>query len=124
MAVVEALAVREKPFFTRDQIINATDIQRRWKSEIEDKLGALPYLVLLTGKTPKVVIIDYQKFEALWQKIEALTEDLLEMEALNRVFSARLAGERTIPLREVMEKAGITQEEIDSMPDVDLDPHE
>lgn len=124
MAVAEAKTLRKKPSFTRDQIVNTTDIQRRWKSEIEDKLNELPYLVLLAGKNPRVVIMDYDKFEALWQKTEVLTEELLVLEAMNRVFSARLSSEKPIPLREAMERLGITQEEIDNMPDVELEPHE
>ena len=118
MAVVEALAVREKPFFTRPDNKH-TDIQRRWKSN-RRQTGRSPYLVLLTGKTPKVS--SRLPVRALWQKIEALTEDLIEMEALNRVFSARLAGEEPY-LWGGHGKGGITRRNRQHA-DVDLDPHE
>lgn len=119
---VEALSVSEKPSFTVDQMVDATDIQRHWKASVEGKLVNEPYLVLLSGKNPKVVIMDYDKFAALWEKVNNLSESLLEMEALNRVLSARLSGERLIPFKEVMAEAGITKQDLDKMPDVKLDP--
>jgi len=116
-----AVSVGEKPSFTADQIVNATDIQRRWKAEIEGKLSDLPYLVLMAGKAPRVVIMEYDKFENLWQKLEALGKDLLEMEAMNRVLAASISGKKLSSLKEVMAKVGITQEELDKLPDVKLE---
>lgn len=54
-----------------------------------------------------------------------LTERHLDKEYLAlsflRMVSAALAGERLIPLSEVMERAEITQEQLDHMPDVEID---
>lgn len=119
---VGALSMNNKPLFTADQIVNATDIQRQWKSGIENRLTDQPYLVLLSGKTPRAVIIDYSKFAAMWQKMYDLSESLIEMEALNRVLSARLSGEQLTSLKDVLAEAGITKEDLDRMPDVKLDP--
>jgi hypothetical protein len=119
---MEALSVTGKPSFTADQIVDATDIQRRWKASVEEKLASEPYLVLLSGKKARAVIMEYDKFSALWEKANTLSESLLEMEALNRVLSARLSGERLIPFKEVMAEAGITKQDLDKMPDVKLDP--
>lgn len=118
---VEVLAVNEKPSFTADQIISATDVQRRWKSQVEDKLTDLPYLVLLSGKSPRVVIMDYDKFEALWRKVESLSEDLLGLESLNRLLSAKLSGKKLTSMKELMAKAGITAEDLERLPDVELE---
>lgn len=54
-----------------------------------------------------------------------LTERHLDKEylalSIQRVVSTALGGKRLIPLSEIMEKAGITQEQLDGMPDVEID---
>jgi hypothetical protein len=52
---------------------------------------------------------------------ERLLDEALWMESFARLLRAAVRGERLIPLREVMEKAGITQEMLDQMPDVEVD---
>lgn len=116
-----ALSVTEKPSFTADQIVNATDVQRKWKSEVEEKLLEFPYLVLMNGKTPRVVIMEYDKFESMYQKLDALEEDLLEMESINRLLAAKLSGEKLSTFEEVLAEIGMTKEDLDKLPDVELE---
>lgn len=52
---------------------------------------------------------------------ERLLDEALWMESFARLLRAAVRGERLTPLREVVEEAGITQEMLDEIPDVDLD---
>jgi hypothetical protein len=54
-----------------------------------------------------------------------LTERHLDKEylalSIQRVVSTALSGKRLTPLSEIMEEAGITQEQLDGLPDVEID---
>ncbi|MCL6559838.1 MAG: hypothetical protein K6U74_13790 [Firmicutes bacterium] len=76
-----------KPAFTRDQIINAADLQRKWRTVVESKLGQMPFLLLFSGTEPKATVLSYDKFEELWRKAEEAPELSLQLELATRVLS-------------------------------------
>ncbi|NPV81549.1 MAG: hypothetical protein HPY52_15020 [Firmicutes bacterium] len=111
-----------KPTFTKEQIIGSSEVQRKWRSQVESKLRHQPYLVMFSGSKPKATIMDYEKFEALWQKAQESSELLLELESLRRVMSAAdPTNAKLLSLKEVMAKANITEADLEESPDVELE---
>jgi hypothetical protein len=51
-----------------------------------------------------------------------LEDRLIELEATERVLRARASGKPLTTLKELAVKAGITQEDLENTPDVDLIP--
>lgn len=122
MAVEEAtMASERKPSFTRNQIINATDIQRKWRSIVETKLAHEPFLLQFSGAEPKVALLSYDRFEKLWQSAGDAAELALKVELLQRLFSLSVTKAPLVSLADVIARAGITPEDLEAIPDVDLE---
>lgn len=110
-----------KPPFTRDQIVTSSDLQRRWRKSIEAKLCESPYLVVFSGSEPKGAVLSYEKFEELWQRAEESAELRLKLEVLARAWCASESKAPLSSLASVMERLGITKEELEAAPDVDIE---
>lgn len=94
------------PTFAADQVVHTSDVQRRWKAAVESKLSDKDFLVMYSGKTPRAAILEYSKFVALWRKACEMEEQLLEVEATDRILRARASGKPLATLKELAEKAG------------------
>jgi len=112
----------KRPSFTDEQIINVTDVQRNWKTEVVPKLGVLPYLVVLRRQKPKVAIMDYKAFVDLWQRAQEFSELQLKMEVLLRYVEQENSGRKLTTLRELLSKANISLEDLEAMLDVEIEP--
>lgn len=110
-----------KPPFTRDQIVAATDVVRQWRLKIEPKLQSFPYILVFSGTDPRTTIMPYEKFEAMWQAAEQVAELELESEVLSRALHTALSGSPLISLGETVQKAGISWEDLEAAPDVELE---
>jgi hypothetical protein len=51
----------DKPSFTRDQIVSSSDVQRRWRTAIEDKCQTYPFVVAFSGAQPQSVLLSYDE---------------------------------------------------------------
>jgi hypothetical protein len=111
-----------KLMFADDQVVHATEVQRNWKKIVESRLPMVDFLVMYSGKAPKAVILEYDKFVALWRKAQELADRWIELEATQRVLRAGASGKPLTTLKELAGKAGITQEELENTPDVELIP--
>ncbi len=107
-----------RPVFSDDQIVHASDIQRRWKQTLESKLPVVDFLVMYSGSKPKAAILDYEKFVALWQMAMSVADEMVEIEATRRVIEA--SGRTLTSLDELIRKAGISREELKETPDVEF----
>lgn len=111
----------DQPSFTRAQIVKVTDVQRKWKTAIEGKLAEQPFLVMFSGAEPKTAMLSYEKFEELWRMAQKASELELQLELLRRTLAVEQDRRELSSLSSVMEKAGITIEELEAAPDVDLE---
>jgi len=110
------------PTFSADQVVHATDMVRHWKDSVEPRLSEKEFLVMFSHRTPKVVLLDFKKFTALWRKAQELEDKLLEIEATERILRAHASGKPLTSLKELAEMAGFTQEDLENLPDVELIP--
>ncbi len=68
-ALTGAVAVHgDKPSFIRDQIVSSSDVQRRWRTAIEDKFRTYPFVVVFSGAQPQSVVLSYDEFDRLWER--------------------------------------------------------
>lgn len=116
-----AQAMKDKPLFSSDQIVNVTDLQRKWRKTVEPKLKTMPFLMLFSGSEPKAAILDYEEFERFWKKANEASELRLELELLYRILENEKTGEPLVPLVEVVSKTNITAEDLEAAPDVELE---
>lgn len=114
-------AVAEKPMFSSGQIINASDVQRKWKERIVPKLDEYPFLMMLSGSEPKAAIMSYEHFEELWEKSQEAAELRLQLELLTRMFTQRSSKRDLVPLAELVAESGILPEELVGDIDVESD---
>lgn len=115
------MADERKPAFTCDQIINATDIQRKWRTVVEPKLNQMPFLLMFSGTEPKTAVLSYDKFEELWGKAKEAPELSLQLELYTRVLSMIINKESLVSFADAAAKTGITAEELEATPDVELE---
>lgn len=115
------LIMNKKPLFSSDQIINMSDLQRKWRSAVEPKLNQFPFLMMLSGSEPRATILSYEKFEELWQKVNEASELELKMELLCRIIENEKENKTTIPFADVVAKTDITAEDLEGAPDVQLE---
>lgn len=113
---------RTKPTFTADQVVHSSEVQRHWKDAVESKLPEVPFLIMYSGRSPKAAILDYEKFADMWRTVRELEEELMEIRATERILRARASGKPLTTLKELAEKAGFTQEDLENLPDVELIP--
>jgi len=112
---------RHKPAFTRDQIISFTDLQRKWRTVVEPRLDEKQFLLVFSGSEPRTAILPYDNFEQLWQKAEESVELALQLELVTRLLSRALSKDALPSLSDVVLKAGITADELEAAPDVELE---
>ncbi|MBO8129156.1 MAG: hypothetical protein H0Z39_08165 [Peptococcaceae bacterium] len=113
--------MKNKPLFSSEQIINISDLQRKWRSVVEPKLNKLPFLMMFSGSELKATILSYDKFEELWEKVNEAAELQLKMELLYRIFEKEKSGKAPVSLADVVLKTDITAEELEAAPDVELE---
>lgn len=99
--------------------MSATDVVRNWRSTVEPKLHAFPYVLVFSGSQPRTTILPYERFEALWERAEKAAELELELEVLARTLHVALSGESLVPLSDVLKQLRI--EPGDLMGDVDIE---
>jgi len=114
-------AMKGKPLFSSDQIVNISDLQRKWRSVVEPKLHEMPFLMMFSGSEPRATILSYDNFKKLWEKVTEAAELELKLELLCRILENEKGGQALVPLAEVIKKAGITAEDLEAAPDVDLE---
>ncbi|MCL4516727.1 MAG: hypothetical protein M1379_14240 [Firmicutes bacterium] len=110
-----------KPSFTRDQVVNTADVQRKWRSVIQPKVDKMPFVLVFSGSEPKTAVISYKKFEELWQKAAEASELELQHELLNRLLLSKQDSSDLTSLKDLAAKAGLTVEDLEASPDVDLE---
>jgi hypothetical protein len=113
--------IMKKPLFSSDQIVNVSDVQRRWKSVVEPKLENDPFVMMFSGSEPKATILSYDNFEELWQKVNEATELQLKLELAYRIIEQNVTKSPLLSLEEVVSQAGITLEDLEETPDVEID---
>jgi len=113
---------KKRPSFTDEQIVNATDVQRNWKEVVEPRLSEVPYLIMLSRYKPKAAILDYPVFVDLWQRSMEYDEMKLKMEVLLRYAETQKSGRKSTTLQEWLAEENITMEDLEEMPDVDIEP--
>jgi len=113
--------MNDKPLFSSDQIVNISDLQRKWRTVVEPKLHEMPFLMMFSGSEPRATILSYDRFQQLWQKVAAAAELELKLELLCRILENEKDGQAAVPLAEVIKKAGITAADLEAAPDVDLE---
>lgn len=118
--VVDRVSTR-KPPFTRDQIVAASDVVRHWRAKVEPKLQQHAYVLVFSGADPRTAVMPYDKFEGLWQRAEEAAELEVKVEVLSRLLQTALSGESLTSLAEVVERAGITPEEMAEVGDVEIE---
>lgn len=111
----------EKPLFSSNQIISVSDVQRKWRSVVEPKLDELPFLMMFSGSEPKATILSYKNFEELWQKVHEASELQIKLELLSRAIEMEKNEKPLVSLAEVVAKTGITAQDLEEAPDVELD---
>ncbi len=116
-----ALSIENKPSFTSEQIVNASDIQRRWRKIVEPKLEEYPYVLMFSGSEPKATFLTFDKFEELWDKAKEAEELKLKIELLYRMLSNSTGEKPTISLREVISKSDISEKDLMEAPDVEIE---
>lgn len=121
MPAVVPMTGQPKPPFTRDQIVSASDVVRNWRAKVEPRLREHPYVLVLSGADPKVAIMPYDAFEALWQRAERAGELALRVEVLERALHAASSGQPLVPLAELMAKVGLSAEDVGDPDDVDIE---
>ncbi len=110
-----------KPSFTRDQIVSSSDVQRRWRTAIEDKFQTYPFVVVFSGAQPQSVVLSYNEFERLWERAARADELEVKVETLSRLFAHASSKSAAIALPEMVAEIGISLSELEAEPDVDLD---
>ena len=111
---------KRRPLFTDNQIVHASDIQRSWRQACESRLDEEDFLVMHSGNKPRAAILEYEKFVLLWSLATAVIESQIVEEADRRLIAA--SGKTLTSLEELMAKSGITEQELESAPDVELIP--
>ena len=115
------LSLENKLLFTTEQIVNASDIQRRWRKIVEPKLEEYPYVLMFSGSEPRTAFLTFGKFEELWDKAKEAEELKLKIELLYRMLSNSTGEKPTISLREVISKSDITEKDLMEEPDVEIE---
>ena len=92
----------KRPSFTDEQIVNASEVQRNWKTKVVPKLGIFPYLVVFHRQKPKVAIMDYKAFVDLWQRAQQFAGLQLKMEVLLRYIEQENSGRKLTTLGELL----------------------
>jgi len=76
---------------------------------------------VFSGAEPRTALMSYENFEVLWQRADEASELQLQVELLSRILHTALSGQPLIPLAEVVERAGITPEELEMAGDVEIE---
>jgi PHD/YefM family antitoxin component YafN of YafNO toxin-antitoxin module len=75
-------SILKKPVFTKDQMVNSTDVARRF-SEVKLKAKKAPLGIFDRGGL-SAVLMDYEQYEEMFLKIQELEEKLLEATVIQR----------------------------------------
>ena len=110
-----------KPSFTKDQIVSSSDVQRRWRTAIENKFRTYPFVVVFSGTQPQSVVLSYDEFEALWEQAARADELEVKAETLSRLLAHASSSSAAITLPEMVAEMGISPAELEAEPDVDLE---
>lgn len=110
-----------KPAFNRDQIVSAEQVQKQWRATVQPKLDEFPYLVMFSGPAPSTALMDFTRFESLWQQAVSAAEREFEVEVLSRMLHMVLHNEPLVSLADAAAKLGITASDLEAAPDVDLE---
>lgn len=111
----------EKPHFSKDQIINASDMQRKWKDKVVPKMKEHPFLMMFSGTEPKATVMSYEQFEELWERSHEASELRLELEIMARLVTQLTAKRSLVTYAELVAEAGILPEELEGDADVELE---
>lgn len=110
------MSAENKPMFNMNQIITKGDLQQKWGS-IETKLKELPYLVVFSDNIPKAVLLDYQKFEEIWNCLQELSGLKFQLELMSCIIN-NIAGDKPkIALAKIISKTDISLDN----PDIQLE---
>lgn len=113
--------IMKKPLFSSDQIVNVSEVQRKWKSVVEPKLKKEPFVMMFSGSEPKATILSYDNFEELWQNVNEATELRLKLELAYRIIEQEAIKSPLLSLEDVVSQANITLEDLEEAPDVEID---
>lgn len=91
-----------KPVFTKDQMVNSTDVARRF-SEVKMKAKKAPLDIFDRGGL-SAVLVDYEQNDIMFLKIQELEEKLLEATVLKRSERLKENPSSAIPWRSIERK--------------------
>lgn len=111
----------KKPLFSSDQIVNISQVQRKWRKVVEPKLEQLPFLMMYSGSEPKATILSHEKFEKLWQRLDQSAELQLKLELAYRLIEREMSEEPLLSLKNLVSQTDITLEDLEEAPDVEID---
>ncbi len=89
----------DKPVFTKDQMISATDVTRKFKAARE-KAKKAP-LGILDRSGLSAVLMDYEQYEQMYTRIQELEEKIIEIQVLQRAQELKDNPATAIPWRSV-----------------------
>lgn len=99
------VAALDKPVFTKDQMISATEVARKF-SEARKRAKKAP-LGIIDRSGLSSVLMDYDQYEKMFVYIQELEEKLLEAEVLKRSKELEADPSSAVPWRKVRRTPGL-----------------
>jgi PHD/YefM family antitoxin component YafN of YafNO toxin-antitoxin module len=91
--------VMDKPVFSRDQMISATEISRNFK-EVRQKAKNAP-LAILERNGLSSVLINYDQYERIYEYVQQLEDEIVKLKALKGAAELEKDPSCGIPWRSV-----------------------
>ena len=99
-----------------DSLVSISQFNKGYTSRIFDKLKEKKQMVVLKNNEPAAILLSPEEYARL---AEAEEDYLLLCEALRRMEQSKY--EPMLSMEEVMKELGVTQEELDALPDSEME---
>lgn len=99
-----------------DSLVSISQFNKGYASRIFDKLKEKKQMVVLKNNEPAAILLSPEEYARL---AEAEEDYLLLREAVRRMEQSK--NEPVFSMEEVMKELGITQEELDALPDPEIE---
>lgn len=99
-----------------DSLVSISQFNKGYASRIFDKLKEKKQMVVLKNNEPAAILLSPEEYARL---AEAEEDYLLLCEALRRMEQSKY--EPMLSMEEVMKELGVTQEELDALPDSEME---
>ena len=99
-----------------DSLVSISQFNKGYASRIFDKLKEKKQMVVLKNNEPAAILLSPEEYTRL---AEAEEDYLLLCEAVERMEQSK--GQPTFTMEEVMEELGVTHEELNALPDPEIE---